>query len=118
MEHAAADRGSRGVGQWLAERRWRAALWIAALEGLLVAVEEDVSRWTVVGIAAVAIAFYFLVGRDLRSQTSRQASWIGAASQAVVLLIPVLVVLVGTLALIAVAVLALIALAALFSDRA
>ena len=111
------EQGASRTGRWLRERRLRVALWIAVIEGVLV-VFGPISRWIAVLVALGAIAFYFLVGRDLGSQTARQASWIGAASQAIVLLIPVLVVLVGTLALIAVAVLALIALAALFSDRA
>ena len=111
------EHGSSRTGRWLRERRLRIALWITVIEGVLV-VFGPISRWIAVLVALGVIAFYFLVGRDLGSQTVRQASWIGAVSQAIVLLIPVLVVLVGTLALIAVAILALIALAALFSDRA
>jgi hypothetical protein len=108
---------STRLGRWLRARRGRIALWIAVIEGVLV-VFGPISRWIAVLVALGAIAFYFLAGRDLRSDAARQASWIGAASQALVLLVPVLVIVVGTLALIVVAILAVIALVALFSDRA
>ena len=108
-------RSSR-LGRWLRARRVRIALWIAVIEGVLVVI-GPISRWIAVLVGVGAIAFYFLAGRDLPSQVGRQASWIAAASQALVLLVPVLVVVVGTLALIAVAILAVVALIALFSDR-
>jgi hypothetical protein len=53
----------------------------------------------------------------LRWDWARQASWIAAASQGLVALIPVLAVVVGTLALIGVAVIAVVALVLLFADR-
>ena len=108
-------RSSR-LERWLRARRVRIALWIAVIEGVLVVI-GPISRWIAVLVGVGAIAFYFLAGRDLPSQAGRQASWIAAASQALVLLVPVLVVVVGTLALIAVAILAVVALIALFSDR-
>ena len=117
MQHAAVEHGSSRVGIWLAERRWRVALWIAAVEGLLVAVEGDVSRWTVIGLAIVAIAFYFLVGQELRSPTARRVAWIAAASQALAVLVVVVAFLVGLLALVAVGILAAVAVVVLFTDR-
>ena len=108
-------RGSR-TGRWLRERRLRIALWIAVVEGVLVAFKL-VSWWVALPIAAVAIAFYLYAGRGLRSYTARQVSWIAATSQALVALVPVLVVVIGTLALIGVAVLAVIALVVLFTER-
>jgi hypothetical protein len=103
-------------GRWLRERRTRTALWIAVIEGALVVF--DVISWPIALIVAVAIvALYFTGAGRLRSDTARQAAWIAAVSQALVALVPVLVIIVGTLALIVVGALAVIALILLFSDR-
>ena len=74
-QNAAPAAGSR-------RRRLKIALWIAVLEGILVALEKDFTRWTVVIISAPIIAFYVFAGRSLASDTGRQLSWIAAASQA------------------------------------
>ena len=104
------------AGRWLQERRIRIALWIAVIEGLLVAVHV-VNRWLAIAIAVLALLLYFFAGRDSRSQAARQASWILATSQAVVVLIPFLLIVLGTFTLIVVGVLAIVALVALFSER-
>ena len=82
MSQTAAEHGQSGTGRWLAERRLKIALGIAVLEGILVAVEKDFSRWTVIIISAPIIAFYLFAGRSLASDTGRQLSWIAAVSQA------------------------------------
>ena len=110
------EHGSSSMGRWLRARRVRLALWIAVVEGVL-AVFDVIPWYAVVLAAAAAVLFYFGIGRSVRSDAVRQSSWIAAASQALVALVPALVVVVGTLALIAVALLALVALFALFSDR-
>lgn len=94
----------------------RIALWIAVIEGLLVAVHV-INRWVAISIAAAAVLVYFFAGRESRSHTARQVSWIFATSQAAVVLIPFLLILVGTFALIAVGLLAIVALIALFSEH-
>ena len=110
------EHGSSSTGRWLRARRLRLALWIAVVEGVLVVF--DVIPWYVVVLtAAAAILFYFWGGRKLGADTPRHLSWIAATSQALVALVPALVVVLGTLALIAIAILALVALFALFSDR-
>src|ERR671937_3180888 len=76
MEH----RTSR-AGRWLRARRLRIALWIAVLEGIVVALAHDISRYTVIAVAVPLIALYVLYGRNLRSDTGRQLSWIGGAAQ-------------------------------------
>jgi hypothetical protein len=113
--YAIEHRSSR-TGRWLRARRLRIALWIAVVEGLLV-VFDVIPGWVALVVGALVVAFYFFVGRELRSDTIRQASWVAAASQLMVALIPVLLFVVGTLAIIALAILAVVALLVLFADR-
>jgi hypothetical protein len=68
-------------------------------------------------VAAVGILVYFAWGRESRSDTVRQATWTLAASQALMILVPILVIVIGTFALIAVGVLAVVALFLLFTER-
>jgi hypothetical protein len=110
------EHGSSRLGLWMQERRIRIALWIAVIEGLLVAVHV-INRWVAIAIAAAAITLYFFAGRESKSLTARQVSWILATSQAAVVLIPFLLFVVGTFALVAVGLLAIVALIALFSEH-
>jgi len=103
-------------GRWLRSHRVRVAIWIAVGEGLLVAFHV-IPWWAAVLFAVLAVFFYFERGRKLKSDTLRQSSWIVAASQALVALVPVLVLIGVTLAVVAVAVLAVLALIALFAER-
>jgi hypothetical protein len=112
----ALEQGSTRTGRWLRERRVRIALWIAVAEGVLV-VFDVIPGWIALLVAAGLLAFYLFVGRDLRSDLARQASWIAALSQAFVALVPVMLFVLGVLAIIALAILALIAVIALFADR-
>jgi hypothetical protein len=112
----AIEHGSSPSGRWLRARRLRIALWIAVLEGVLVLIGA-IPRWPALLVAAAVILVYLFAGRRLASYSGRQITWIAAASQVLVALVPVLLILVGTLALILVAVLAIVALIALFSDR-
>jgi hypothetical protein len=110
------EHGTSSMGRWLRGNRIRLALAIAVIEGVLVAF--DVIDWLpAILIALLLLLFYFTYGRRLRWDWARQASWIAAASQGLVALIPVLAVVVGTLALIGVAVIAVVALVLLFADR-
>lgn len=114
--HAAIEHGSTRTGRWLRDKRLRLAIWVAVAEGILVAFH--VIPWSVAFfVAAVLILFYLFVGRKLASDSARQASWIGAASQALVVLVPALVLVVTWMAIAAVVVLAVIGLAVLFADR-
>jgi hypothetical protein len=113
--HVLEHRSSAG-GRWLRAYRLRIALAIAVVEGLLV-VLDTIDWWVALVIAAGAIGFYLVVGRDVRSYGVRQASWIAAASQALVVFVPVLVAVLSWLAIVALAILAVIALVLLFSDR-
>src|SRR6478736_3733177 len=106
------EAGTTRTGRWLRERRIRLTLWVAVIEGLLVAITADLTKWTVLVIAAILLAFYIVAGRHLRWDVGRQLSWIAAASQALAILAFVL----GFVAILAVVVFAIIALVYLFSD--
>jgi hypothetical protein len=108
--------GSTRIGRWLRERRLRLALWVAVVEGLLVALTPDLTKWTVLVIGAILLAFYIVAGRNMRWDVARQLSWIAAASQALAILVVILAFVLKLVAIVAVVVFALIALAYLFSD--
>src|SRR5436305_8262906 len=105
------------AGRWLRARRTRFALWIAAVEAIIVAVFHDVSRWTVIGLAIVAVAIYVAAGRESRSDTFRQTSWIFATSQLLAVIAAILAFIVFWTAIVAVAVFAVVALFFVFTDR-
>ena len=110
------EAGSTRIGRWLRERRLRLALWVAVVEGLLVALTHDLTRWTVLVIAVIVLAFYVLAGRSMRWDVARQLSWIAAASQALAILVVIVAFVLGLVAIFLVAVFAVIALVYLFSD--
>jgi len=112
----ALEHGSSRFGRWLRTRRIRIAFWIAVAEGILI-VFHAISWWVAIGIALVVVVGWFSFAHRLRSDTARQAGWIAAVSQALVALVPVFVLIVGTLALILVGILAVVALVLLFSSR-
>jgi hypothetical protein len=114
--HAIEHHSSR-AGRWLRDRRFRITLWIAAIEGLLY-LFHVLHWWAAVLLAAVAVLFWWYAGRQHRSDVLRQASWIFAVSQLLVLCVPLAL---GLLKAVAVAVIALLAIGALiflFRDRA
>ncbi len=110
------EHGSSRRGRWLRARRFRFAIWIAVGEGLLVVVHV-VPKWPAIGLAAALIAFYYFVGRRSNQDTVRQASWIAAASQALMILVPIFVAVFATVAIVMLAIIAVVALVVLFTDR-
>jgi hypothetical protein len=110
------EAGSSRVGRWLRERRLRLALWVAVVEGVIVAVTPDITKWTVLVMAIIVLAFYVLAGRSMGWDVGRQLSWIAAASQALAILVVILAFIVGLVAIVLVALFAVVALAYLFSD--
>jgi hypothetical protein len=109
---------STKAGRWLRARRIRIALWIAVLEGILVALSRDFSRWTLFAIAIVVLGVYIFWGRTAQSDTFRQVSWIAGGSQALVVVVAILALyILPLIALILAGVFAVIALLFLFSDR-
>jgi hypothetical protein len=117
MSHPAViEHRESSVARNLRRNRIRIALAIAALEGLLVLVGA-LPWWSVVVLAAGAIAVYISYGRAHERADVRQASWIAAVSQLVVVLVPVAVVVATALAAAVVIVLAVVALVALLRER-
>jgi hypothetical protein len=102
--------------RWLRERRIAIAVWIAVIEGLLFLVHA-IPRLPTLAVAVLVVLGYFWLGHRLRPGAPREIAWIAAVSQAFVMLIPILAIVVGTLALIGVAILAVIALVLLFTRR-
>jgi hypothetical protein len=116
MSAHAIEHGSSRHGRWLRERRLRLTLWIAAVEGLLY-LFGALHWWTAAVLALIAVAFWWFVGRSGRSYTLRQASWIFAASQLLVLCVPLALGLVKALAIGLIAIAAVVGLFLLFSER-
>jgi hypothetical protein len=108
--------GSTRIGRWLRARRLRLALWVAVVEGLLVALTPDLTKWTVLIIGTILLAFYIVAGRALRWDVARQLSWIAAASQALAILVVILAFVLKLVAIVAIVAFAVIALVYLFSD--
>ena len=111
------EAGGTRVGRWLRGRRVRLALWVAVIEGLLVALTPDLTKWTVLVIGAILLAFYMVAGRNMSWDVGRQLSWIAAASQALAILVVIFAFVFKLVAIVAVVVFAIIALVYLFSDH-
>jgi hypothetical protein len=103
-------------GRWLRERRVAIAVWIAVIEGLLLIVHA-IPRLLTLAIAVLIVVAFFWLGHRLRPGALRDVAWIAAVSQAFVMLIPILAIVVGTLAFVAVGILAVLALVLLFTSR-
>ena len=111
------DHDSTRAGRWLRERRLRIALWIAAIEGLLIVIGQ-INRWPAIIVAGAILVAYLIGGRSIRSDTGYQIMWIVAASQALVALVPLVWwFITRVFAILIVAALAVVALVYLFSDR-
>jgi hypothetical protein len=113
---SAIDHDSTRAGRWLRQRRVRVALWIAVIEAVLAAFTHDVSRLTIVVLAAVFVPIYLIWGRD-QGDTIRQLTWIAAASQALAVVAALIAYLVGLLVLVVAGIFAAVALFLIFTDR-
>ena len=112
----AIEHGSSRSGRWLRERRLRLTLWIAAIEGLLY-LFHALHWWAAVALAVIAVGFWWFVGRASRSDLVRQVAWIFAASQLLVLCVPIALGVVKAIAIGVIALLAIAALIFLFTER-
>jgi heme A synthase len=103
-------------GGWLRTRRNRLALWIAAGEGLIVAVSHDLTKWTVVALAAIA-AVAWMLGRNSSSSTVRQVLWIFVVSQLLAAILVLFAVFFKWLVILGLIAFAVIGLAILWFDH-
>jgi hypothetical protein len=110
------EHGSSRAGRWLRGKRFRATLWIAAIEGLLYVVHV-LHWWEAVALSAVAVLFWWYAGRQNNSDTVRQGSWIFAVSQLLVLCVPIVLAVATAFAIGLVAILAIAPLIFLFTER-
>ena len=70
--HPTVEHGTTKLGRWLQQRRIRITLWIAVLEGVIVAFAQDLSRWTVIALAIPVLALYlFWAGKPSRTPPGR-----------------------------------------------
>jgi hypothetical protein len=106
----------RGPGGWLRARRHRLALWIAVAEGVVVAFSADLTKWTVVALAALA-AVVWALGRNTRSDGLRQGLWIFVVSQLIAVVLVLFAVFFKWLLILGLIACAVIALAFLWFDR-
>jgi hypothetical protein len=111
------EAGSTRGGRWLRQRRLRIALWVAVVEGIIVAATPDLSRWTVLVIGVVVLGFYVLAGRNMSWDVGRHLSWIASASQAMAILVVLFFFIFEWIAIAAIACLAIFALLYLFADH-
>lgn len=105
-----------GNGGWLRARRTRFALWIAAAEGIIVAVSHEVTKWTVLAVAALSLVIW-AASRGSKSRIVREAVWILAASQLLALILVLLAVIVKWALIMGLVAFAVFGLLFLFFDR-
>ena len=112
----AIEHGSTRTGRWLRERRLRLTLWVAAIEGLLY-LFHLLHWWFAVLLAVVSLGFWWYAGRSSRSDALRQVSWIFAASQLLVLCVPIAFWILKAVAIAVIAIFAIVGLFFLFRER-
>lgn len=112
----ALEHDSSRAGRWLRQRRLRVALSVAVIEAIIAAFSHDVSRWTIIALAAIFVPLYLLWGRE-RRDTVRQLSWIAAASQALAVVAVLVAYIVGFFVLVIAGIFAAVALFLILSDR-
>jgi hypothetical protein len=106
-----------GKPSWLSVNRLKVALGIAVVEGILVALENDFSRWTVIVLAIPIVLFYLLAGRSLDSQLGREISWVLAMSQALAVVAAIIAITIPAIALVLAGIFGVVALYLLYHDR-
>jgi hypothetical protein len=113
---AVVEHRESATARWLRERRISFAIGVAILEGVLI-VAGELSKALALIVAIAVVVGYFMLSDRLRPGVGREIAWIAAVSQAIVMLVPLLVFVIGTLTLIAIAAIAVVALILLFSRR-
>jgi ABC-type antimicrobial peptide transport system permease subunit len=109
------DHGSSRAERFLRSNRYKLILSVVIVEALLVALGA-LSFWLAVVIAGCLLVLFLLFRREL-SGASRELAWIVAGSQALGVLVFVLVLVTAVLLVVAVVVLAIAVLASLLVNR-
>jgi hypothetical protein len=110
LEHGESPRARR-----LRQNRFRIAVALTALEGILV-LAGAIPWWVVVALAAGSVALYVAL-RGSERIVLVQLAWIAAFSQVALVLVPVVAAFVAFLAIALVVMFAVVALVALARDR-
>lgn len=110
------EHGRSRIGRRLRESRFRIALILALVEGILVLL-GSIGWWIVLLLAVAAVAIYVTRGRNARREEVRALSWIFAVSQVAVVLVPALALVLTAFAVVALALIAVVALVVLLRDR-
>lgn len=116
MSNAVVEHGESSFSRTLRRRRFMVVGVVAGAETILV-LADVVPWWAAILAAVAAVAIYVAWAREHPAPIVRSVAWVAAASQLVVVLVPVAIVLVGVLAIVSVVVLAAIALTVLILDR-
>lgn len=116
MSYVVVEHGESRISRSLRRRRFIVAGVIAGVEAVLV-LADLIPWWVAILAAIVAVALYVGWAREHASSMVRSAAWVVAASQLVVVLVPVAIVVAGLLAIVGVVALAVIALTVLLLDR-
>jgi hypothetical protein len=97
------------------DRRAKIALALAAFEGLLLLLGH-LSKWVVIAVAIPCVVVYLLRGREMKPGFGRDALWVVAVSQALIILAGIVSLFIGTLVLILLGVFLAIALLLIYYD--
>ena len=100
--------------KWL-DKRTKIALAIAAFEGLLLLL-GNISKWVVLVIAIPCIGYYLWRGREMKPGWGRDALWVLAVSQGLIILAAIVSFFIGTLILILLGVFIGVALLLIYLD--
>ena len=114
--HATIEHGHSRLASRLRAGRLRLVLAIVVVEGLLV-LFDVLPWWSVLLLAAATFAVYVGSARGSRHQLVREAGWIAAVSQLVVVLVPIVALVLTTLAVVLIVLVAVALLALLLLDR-
>jgi hypothetical protein len=109
------EHGESRQARFLRRQRLQIALAVAAIEGILV-LAGSIPWWVVLLAAAASVGLHTLL-RARSASVVRQATWIAAVSQLVVVLVPILAAVVTALAVLLLVLIVLAALGALLRDR-
>lgn len=109
------DHGSSQAERFLHSNRYKLTLGLVIVEAILVALGA-LSFWLAIVVAGCLLVLYLLFRREL-SGSLRELAWIVAASQALGVLVFVLVLVTAALVVVAIVVLAIAVLVSLFVER-